>query len=264
MSYSTQNNAKDNDRSVNTRGIALYNKNGFDPSSLSIGFWNDSFVSLKINPALEPSKQTQSRVFDYDKTVSTALGIPAIQLLSHAIKTKIFKAIEDGEERSVGIQVGGDSLVTVGTGKRLTGEIRPYIAIHKSLNPQTKRPEMSIYYEFNKGQIIEDFNEETGAYSLDGGINSELMLFVNILDASVAALSKGDAHALRTVMRAYNDKLMNTTLAIGSKMGVQTQTYSPGRSGGARVDFASSTPAQPASDMDVEYGSIDDLNEYMD
>lgn len=266
MAWSTQNNSKDNnDRNVNTRGITLYNKNGFDPSALSIGFWNESFLSLKINPALEKSQQTQTKVFDYEKTVSTALTVQLMQLMSHAIKTYIYPAIEAGEDKSVGLQVGGDSLVVVSTGKRMTGEIRPCIGIHKGLDPQTKKPEMSIFYEFNKSQIIEDFNEENGAYNIISNINSELELFVNILDASIAALSKGNVHAMRSVMKFYNDKLMNTTLAIANKVGAPVpQTTSRYNASGNKVDFATGNTSSYNSHVDDgEIENIGDLSEMM-
>lgn len=209
MPYVQQNNSKDNDRKdINTRGLVFYNKDGFDPSALSIGYWNDTFMTLRINPALEPSKQTQTRVFDYEKTVSTAVGVQGLMMLSYTIKKYIIPAIVADEDKSVGIQIGGDGLVVVGTGKRQTGEIRPFIAIHKELNPSTKKPNMSIYYEFNRGQAIENYNEETGDYKLYETIHSELLLFIDVIDASIKALSKADAHAQRTVMRFFNDKLM--------------------------------------------------------
>lgn len=268
MAYSTQNNSRDKDRKddVNTRGIAFYNKEGFDPSALSIGFWNDAFLSLKINPALEKSKQTQSRVFDYEKTVSTALTIPLMKLLSHSIKTWVLPAIEAGEDKSISVQVGGDSLVTVGTGKRLTGDIRPFIAIHKSLNPSTKKPELSIFYEFNRQHVIEDFNESTGDYALQSNIHSELLTFIDIIDASIAALSKGGVHATRVVMKFFNDRLMNSINAIGTKVGADMPQYSrqnSGQSGSNHVSFSTPSSINTSSDMDAEYSTIGDISELM-
>lgn len=262
MAFSTQNNSKDNKFDVNTRGITFYNKDGFDPSALSLGFWNDSLISIKINPALPKEKQTSTRVYDYEKSISTAIPSTSAKLLSNAIKTKILPAIEANEDHSVGIQIGGDNLIVVGTGKRITNEIRPYFAIHKALNPASKKPEMSAYYEFNKSQIIENYNEENGDYTLSVNHHSELMTFLSFLDAAVDALSKADVHAMRVVMRAFNEKLMNNITAIGVKVGADIQT-SQNNSSRNHVDFSSSN-----SDMDSEFsqytsemiGSLDDLN----
>lgn len=263
MPYLQQNNSKDNDKrnDVNTRGLTFYNKDGFDPSSLSLGYWNDSMMTIRINPALEPAKQTQTRIFDYDKTVSTAIGVPGIKMLAHTIKTYILPAIVAGEDKSVGIQIGGDGLVVVGTGKRQTGDIRPFIAIHKELNPSTKRPNMSIYYEFNRAQAIENYNEETGDYALYDTVHSELLLFLDVLDASIKALSKADAHAQRTVMRFFNDKLM---AAVG---GDTSNGYSGGNRSAKNIDWSTgASSSQQSSSMDelnATLSSIGDINDLM-
>ena len=255
-----QNNSKEEKISINTRGLAFYNKDGFDPSTLGLGFWNDNFITIKINPTLPKDKQTPTRIYDYEKTVQTALTVPAARLFSECIKTKIIPAIAKGEEHSVSIQVGGDSLVSVGTGKRITGDVRPYLAIHKGLNPSTRKAEMSIFYEFNTSNMIENYNETNGEYKLSSNYNTELQLFIDFLDAGVKALTKADVHAMRVVMRAFNDKLMNNVVASAEKLGVAT-SKSYGSSN--RIDFSQS----PSSDEENEFtamssmiGSLADLD----
>ena len=79
--YGTQqNNEKDNTPNVNTRSYQFMNRDGFDPSALSVGAWNE-MLSLRINPALDKSRQSEGRVFDYDKSVSTSLTAEKVTLL---------------------------------------------------------------------------------------------------------------------------------------------------------------------------------------
>lgn len=261
MAYNNmQNNAKDRDDSVNTRSINFYNKDGFDPSTLSLGFWNETFLTLRIAPTLDQNKQTQTRIYDYDKQVSTAMSIQTIMILVHSIRKFIIPAIEAGENKSVGVQVGGDSLIVVGTGVKETGAVKPYVAIHAGLNPDTKKSETSIYYEFNKGKSINDYNSETGSYELVSDINHEFMIFVEILEHAIKALSKADVHAMRTVMRAYNNKLMNSVIAIGNAVHADLPA-SKSYSNRNNVDFSNNSNSEYSSEE--SYSNLADINEML-
>ena len=259
----SQNNDKDNQISVNTRGYQFMNRDGFEPSSLQVGAWNEN-MSLRINPMLEPSKQTETRIFDYDRYVSTALTLEKAMLLLYKIEKEIIPAIENDIDKSIGIQVGGDSLVVVGTGKRLTGSIRPFFAIHKSLNPDTKKPEMSMFYEFKATSSIDDYNESTGTYSLSESVYTEFKLFVFLLKSFINFGSNFAAHANRFVQRFSNSKLMSTVNAIGQKVGVPTNEYNSG--GGYRRSNIFDQPSSQSSQVtDADYadiGDINDLNEF--
>lgn len=259
---STQNNSKDINENVNTRGINFYNKDGFDPSAMSLGFWNETFLTININPTLEKSKQTQTRIYDYERTVSTALSVNLLQVLSHGIRTHILPAIKSGENKTFGIQVAGDSLVAIGTGVKQTGSVRPFIAIHKGLNPSTKIPEMSIHYEFNRAQIINDYDAQTGDYTLEDNIHHELMIFTAIIEHAISALSKADVHAMRTVMKYYNNKLMNSVTAIGNKVGADMPGNNRSFVGGTRIDFSNHSSSS-SNDEPIEYGNLDSINEML-
>ena len=85
MAFGTQqNNDKDNTPNINTRSYVFMNKDGFDPSALTVGAWNE-MLSLRINPALDKSRQTENKVFDYDKSVSTSLTAEKVTLLLYKI-----------------------------------------------------------------------------------------------------------------------------------------------------------------------------------
>ena len=225
MAFGSTNNKEE--KSTNTRGIQFKNKNGFDPCAVSFSFWND-MLSIRMNPALPENQQSNTRVYDYDKTVSTALSATKISLLLDRVTKIIVPAIEAGEDKTVGIVVGGDSLVCVGTGKAMTGEIRPYISIHKSLNQDTMKPEMSIYYEFNKEQSIDDYNAETGKYKCVEGLHAEFITFIAIMKASVAALTNAETHVQRYVNQYSTERSWKTMNSIAEKLGIPIQNGSGG------------------------------------
>ena len=227
-------------------------------------------LSLRINPALDKSRQTEGRVFDYDKSVSTSLTAEKVTLLLYKIQKEIIPAIESDEDKSIGIPLnGGESLLVVGTGKRLTNTITPFLAIHKSLNPDTKKPEMSMFYEFKKSSSIDDYNEQTGAYSLVSDIHSELKLFIELLKAFIIGTSNFTVHAERLVNKYNNDKLQNNVLAICQKIGATMTGGGNNRSYGQRQNIfgnssSSSNYSNNSNTADMaELGSIEDLNSFM-
>ena len=241
------------------------NKDGFDPSTLQLSYWND-MISLRITPALDPSKQTETKVFDYEKTVVTAINLEKAMLIVKAIKDSIFPAIEAGENKDIAFSINGDSLLAFGTGKRLTGEIRPFIAIHKSLNPDTKKPEMSIFYEFKRNQFIDDYNEATGSYSLVNNVHAELNVFYKCVIASIFALTNANTHSQRHVNKFANDRLNSNVIAIAETVGANVSTYGGGSKSFNRtntIDFGSnSSSATRTTTPSVSTESINSLEEF--
>lgn len=255
-----QNNYNDAKYSINTRGISFYNKDGFDPSTLTMGYWNDGLITLKMNPALPKDKQTSGKVYDYEKTVSTALTIQAAEALVYTVNDKLIPAMHKGEDHSVAISVGSDGLVVIGTGVKITGEVRPFIAIHKGVNPTTKIPEMSIFYEFNRIAIIENYDNTTGQYDVTTNNHMEFIAFMSILEHSIKELSKAGVHSIRSVMNAYNTKLMNTVVAIAEKTGASVG--GSGYNKGSKIDWNSTSSNSTPNPMDLaEESHIDGLDD---
>jgi hypothetical protein len=256
----SQNNSKDKNYNddINTRGITMYNKEGFDPSCMEIGYWNSNFVTLTISPALPADKQSKSKVYDYDAKVKATFSPQVAEMIAFSME-KLIPEIEAGNARSIGIQFGasGDNMIVVGTGVDKTNSVRPYIAICKGIDASTRRPELAIFYEFNKGTIIDNYNAETGKYEGVSNIHSEYNMFINILRDVAKALSNADVHAFRCVQRAYNTKLMDSVVAIGNKVGadIPSKSFTPRE----KVDFTSSNNG----DDDAPPFNIDDISNLM-
>ena len=221
MNFNNTNNNAREQVNVNTRGPQFMNKNGFDPSTMAVGYWNE-LISIKMHPALPKEKQTDSKVFDYEKVISTAITLEKATTLCTGIEKKIIPAIEKGEQASVGIPVGADSLIVVSTGVKMTGSVRPYIAIHKALDEKTKKPETSIFYEFNRAYSVDDYDEAEGTFQVTQDIHSEFKLFIELLNAAKLGLSQAIAHSMRVVDKYYRDRVLNDISAIAEKLGVTT------------------------------------------
>lgn len=259
-----QNNSGDTKKSVTTKVHQFKNKDGFDPSTLQISGWDEMF-SMRINPTLPPDKQTKDQIFDYDKFVATSLNMEKALLLMFKITKDIIPAIENDEEKNVGIIVGGDSLIVVGTGKAKTNSIRPYLAIHKGLNPDTKIPEQSIYYEFRKAMTIDDYDAETGSYTVSDGYNSEFNLFCELLKSFIQN-SNFNSHNNRYGNRYSADRTNSTLNAIADKVGADTGYKGAGNGFGRRANVfgpsnTTSTTRDSGSMMMME--EIGDLNDLM-
>lgn len=265
-----QNNDGADKKSINTRIYQFKNKDGFEPSSLSITGW-DEMMSLRINPTLPPDKQSKEQIFDYDKFVSTSLSLEKAMLLLYKINKDIIPAIENSEDKNIGISVGGDSLVTIGTGKTLGGDeaLRLYLAIHKGLNPDTKKPEQSIYYEFKKAMTIDDYNAETGEYTISEGYEAEFNLFVELLKSFIRT-SNFNYHNNRYGNRFTTDRINNTIYSIADKVGADSgssrynnngNSYRKNVFGNNGGGFSDSSSNYTSDDAALE--NIGDLNDLM-
>jgi len=262
-----QNNENDNRKSITTKVYQFKNRDGFEPSTLQISGWDEMF-SLRINPALPPDKQSKDQLYDYDKFVATSLNMEKVMLLLYKINKDILPAIENEEEKNIGISVAGDSLVTVGTGKAITQSIRPYIAIHKGLNPDTKKAEQSIYYEFKKSMTVDDYDPNTGDYNVETNISAEFMLFIELLKSFIQN-SNFNSHVNRYNNRYSNDRMVNTVNAIADKVGVDLNPK--GYSGKTSIwnnattttknTFSNNRSNNSSFDIAMEHISADDLDE---
>lgn len=255
MNYGTrQNNSKDKP-SVNTRGYTFANRDGFEPSVLNVGFWDEK-MTITINPALEPAKQTTERFYDYEKSVKTSLTLEKVMAILYKITKEIIPAMENDEDKSIGVIVGNDGMVAIGTGKKLTGSIRPFIALYKGIDNSTKKAEMSIYYEFKTVDCIDNYDPNNGSFEMGSKVNSEFNLFIEILKATIIGMSNASVHAGRFVNKYVNDRLYDAVVSIGTKVGADVTP----RGGKGFSGFSSrQNPFATDSSSESDTTSVDDV-----
>lgn len=254
MNYNKQNK---NEINVNTRGYRFMNRDGFCPSTLVCGYWNE-MISLKIHPALPESSQTQSQVYDYNQVLATSLSLEKALILVKKTQELIYPAIQNGQDKSIAVLIGGNNLVQIGYKAEMKAS---YIGIHKGLDPESKKPQDSLYYQFlDSSEItIEDYDPETGSYSATTPVECELQTFIEILKSSIKALSGAFSHDSRYRDKFYRDKLCNDLSQIGSKLGLDLSSgggYAPRNN----ISFGNSAPEQPSGSQ-TQINNIADMSD---
>lgn len=201
MAFVGQNNKEQ--INVNTSGHQFYNSNGRYQSTLVVSYWNE-MLSIKFNPALPEDKRSEIKVFDYENTVMTAITREIAIGLMHII---INDALGSDKDFMKSIVVGGDSLLFIGRSMSKLGTDNIVIGIHKSLNSQTRKPHMSIMFEFLPLSVIENYNPEDGSGDQIEIKDNDIRLLYNILKSYVMGTSKAFTHADRFVNKRRNDAM---------------------------------------------------------
>lgn len=254
MNYNKQNK---NEINVNTRGYRFMNKDGFCPSTLVCGYWNE-MISLKIHPALPESSQTQSQVYDYNQVLATSLSLEKALILVKKTQELIYPAIQNNQDKSIAVLIGGNNLVQIGYKAEMKAS---YIGIHKGLDPESKKPQDSLYYQFlDSSEItIEDYDPETGNYSATTPVECELQTFIEILKSSIKALSGAFSHDSRYRDKFYRDKLYGDLSQIGSKLGLDLSSgggYAPRNN----ISFGKNMSEQPSGPQ-TQINNIADMSD---
>lgn len=260
--FNNQAGAKENKLNVNTRGIQLYNTEGFDPSTLVLDFWNDSMFSIKLHPAKEKAKQTEREKFDYEQSVNTALSMnKAVELLANT--DKVWEAHTKNEEVSFYVNISGVNLLGIGT-KNIDDRNVIFFAIHKQLN-DNRIPAMSMYYEFLPGEIITNFDPATGNFGKENSGRGEYELFVRYLSNGIDAMSKAVCHSIRVVDNFYRKRIEDKIDSIMAATGAQNNYANNGgnRGGSGRSlfngsDSSSSAPRHTAEEETISGDNIDE------
>lgn len=263
MAFNNQQvNEKNNQNDINSRGLQLYNSEGFDPSMVSLDFWNDTMFSIRIHPALEKSKQTDKKKFDYDHSTTTALSVnKALEILAHA--DDIRQAFAKGEDRCFYVEISGVNLFGIGTmeanGKRVI-----YIAIHRNLD-NNRIPSASAYYEFVPNRVIKNYDPKTGNFESSDALTGEFELFTRYLSVGIDGMTRGTAHSIRALARFYERRMESKLDTLMKANGCE---YQSSNSSGGRYNRSSTTlfnhagngsaPVNQASESVISADALED------
>ena len=246
MKYTSANNNKEQ-ANVNTRFMQFMNSEASTPSTMQLSYWND-MLSIKINPALPVEKRTQNSFYNYEEGITTALTVEKVLTLVNEIKREIIPAIKAGENRVIGIPIaGGTSLLTVSTGVKRFNEVKPFVTLFKNLDPNTKRPEQQLSYEFLNGLVVNDYDENEGSFTTES-VQSDLLLFVTCLENAITGLTSSVAHSNR-----YHDRFFRNAISGGV-----------GTSGGYKKNsniFSSDSAGSNGTFGDIEQTKLANMDE---
>lgn len=201
-------NNKSNQNRVNTttKVAQLYNPTGEDASTLTLGYWN-SYVSLKINPALQGNARQDGKVYDYDTTASL--------LLNAEVTTTLYNALEIVEQEGVSVTVhAAQYAAKVGPASQYEGMAGSYyLAIFELAKGGAQSGGAFFVFDSrtsDDGYITINWDENTGTGESERYMESQWTMFKNFLKLASEELVSGGAHGALVQNNIAFNKLSNT------------------------------------------------------
>lgn len=242
--------------SVNTRGIQMKNRMGFEASTLVVQYWDEK-LNIMLHPQLK--NPTEKQVYDYEQRIMVTLRVDKAQSLLKALELIIDKAIDEDKEASVAIVLGTSTTTNalVVEAKKREGSLDIVCHVCRELNPQTKTPGQRFSYTFIKDEeIIEGYNVQTGEINDIKVYQSEYELFKEALREYIRISMQGDVHSDRYNDKFYRNSLMDKVTKIGSKVGALDSGNFTGSYN--KATFSTTNYNKPDT---VQTTSLDDLND---
>lgn len=232
MALANQNNKKsDGNDSYNTRGFQFFNKNGLEGSTMILGMWNQ-MITLNMHPAKEQGKQTDTSVFDYDKSIRLVIPPQFAISIYNCCKEKLIPALQKGEEYTIGFAIGANSVLVFSTGVKKYNKVIPHVIIMRNINPNNMTPEEGLSYTFNPNLVIPDFHTGNEGEPLNvTNYYGELYYFIEALGHISKALLGAENHTRRYFEKRYNDQVFALYKDISNKIGGSFYS-SPNNGGG--------------------------------
>ena len=242
--------------SVNTRGIQMKNRMGFEASTLVVQYWDEK-LNIMLHPQLK--NPTEKQVYDYEQRIMVTLRVDKAQSLLKALDLIIDKAIDEDKEASVAIVLGTSTATNalVVEAKKREGSLDIICHVCRELNPQTKTPGQRFSYTFIKDEeVIEGYNWQTGELNDIKVYQSEYELFKEALREYIRISMQGDVHSDRFNDKFYRNSLMDKVTKIGSKVGALDSGNFTGSYN--KATFSTTNYNKPEQ---VQTTSLDDLND---
>ena len=242
--------------SVNTRGLQLKNRLGFEASTLVVQYWDDK-LNIMLHPQLK--NPTEKQVYDYEQKIMVTLRLDKAQSLLKALDLIIDKAIEEDKEASVAIvlPINSSTNMLVVEAKKREGSLDVLCHVCRELNPQTKLPGQRFSYTFIKDEeVIEGYNLQTGELNDIKVYQTEYELFKEALREFIRVSMQANVHSDRYHDKFYRNSLMDKVTKTGSKVGALDSGNFTGS-----YNKATFSTTNYNKNENVQTTSLDDLND---
>ena len=242
--------------SVNTRGLQLKNRLGFEASTLVVQYWDDK-LNIMLHPQLK--NPTEKQVYDYEQKIMVTLRLDKAQSLLKALDLIIDKAIEEDKEASVAIvlPINSSTNMLVVEAKKREGSLDVLCHVCRELNPQTKLPGQRFSYTFIKDEeVIEGYNLQTGELNDIKIYQTEYELFKEALREFIRVSMQANVHSDRYHDKFYRNSLMDKVTKTGSKVGALDSGNFTGS-----YNKATFSTTNYNKNENVQTTSLDDLND---
>lgn len=205
------NNRRNNQEKINTttRVIQMYNPQGEDAGTLTLGFWNN-FISVRLNPALPENQRGDGKMYDYDKGVSFVMNAETAITLNQGIAL-VEKHAKDKKNLSASVRTG-EYIVKVGYGDDYDGINGFYLGVFQ-VNEKGKATG-SLFYPFQvqdatENTLLVGYDEDTGKAKKEMAINTQWKAFKNFFKLAETELINGGAHGTTTTLNYWITAVRN-------------------------------------------------------
>ena len=268
MAYENNNTNK---RNINTYGPTYRQPNSEKPCALTVAYWNE-VIRIQFVPELPKSQQTTNRRYDYEHGVFCTVTRSKAKLLASQYKEVLADAIKNNQQmsRSVSISTNGQLMIDTNV---IDGEARPVLRFIQNIDSETLRSSVDdvLVYEFNRGEVIEDYNFTEGTFKGIIKPHFELEMFIDDLENFSEVMSMSYVHATKQADASFRDSILTKLDRIGEANGLNLNdkpNYSGNGGGGRGSIFTSNNSASTGSSTQepVEsqnIGSLDELDSIM-
>jgi hypothetical protein len=260
MPYYNNYNNKDSEKSeIQTKGMRVTNGQCACPMALEWGYQRD-MLKLIFSPELPVNEQTENRRYDYQHSWMTCVSRAKCVDLIEQVKDKIIPALEKKEAAFVSVPVAEVNQIGIGVLPDEKWGAVAYIKLIRNIDPGTRTTKEVIAYIFRKGEVVVNYNSETGEFGDRLITDNEFALFVRDMESFVAGTSNAWNHANRTVDRTYKDMIAGDIRAIGAKVGAEVSTPYAAQRAGAKYGQTSLFDNSSMNAPVDQITSLDDLN----
>lgn len=250
MSFENYNKGNIKNDSVNSKGIQMKNRNGFDASTMVIQYWDDK-LNIILHPVLKNPEGVQ--VYDYEQRIMITLRVDKAMSLLKAMDVILDKAIQENKETSIAVTTGNNNMLVVGSVLK-EGSLNIVLTVCRELNPDTKIPGQRFSYTFIKDEeIVTGYDAKTGSFDEVMELQSEYMVFKNALKEYIDMMAQAQVHSDRYFDKYYRNQLADKVTKIGTKVGAldaKGGSYGGGKSAFANVSSGGESGYTPTTSLD--------------
>lgn len=258
MAFGNNNQGEKKKFEVNTKGPQFYNRDQNMGGTLIVGYWKE-FMTLKICPMLPANKRSESKVYDYETFINTALTVEKMIILKSAIDGNIMNSLYNNEYdfKPIGVSVGAN-FVEISNGKKHNIDKENIcLTIYANVDEAGKASD-KLTYIFNKNNYFTNYDHENGTIDKGDSIEVDFIQFYNCIYQSINAFTNAYAHSIRNTDQYTVSFVRESLSSIKTKLGIESTSYNkPSSNSGATFFAAGSNTNKDDEDLGhIENGGV--------